>query len=281
MKKKRVTAIMWPLLLFSTILSITTIGLYRGAGLSTQERIQFNSIVNNYTGDYNSVQSLWASLEPLESLVANQTAAVARIKNYDIPNILECIKSVDESMPILLTEAAAADAAISAVDLSPLATLQPLLNSLQSMISAIPTELGLITVHVAGTMQWANVANEAESVNGTYRLESLNLGSSVELYYVRIPETGYYLTVETPTTAIVLKEWNPPLFVPAGALPMAAVETLLDNERNKIAILPGTLKFSSRQYDLPNGRILFYANITQPGRVVALVSDLEMNLFAY
>ena len=81
MKKKRVTAIMWPLLLFSTILSITTIGLYRGAGLSTQERIQFNSIVNNYTGDYNSVQSLWASLEPLESLVANQTAAVARIKN--------------------------------------------------------------------------------------------------------------------------------------------------------------------------------------------------------
>lgn len=272
---------MWPLLLFSTILSITTIGLYRGAGLSTQERIQFNSIVNNYTGDYNSVQSLWASLEPLESLVANQTAAVARIKNYDIPNILECIKSVDESMPILLTEAAAADAAISAVDLSPLATLQPLLNSLQSMISAIPTELGLITVHVAGTMQWANVANEAEFINGTYRLESLNLGSSVELYYVRIPETGYYLTVETPTTAIVLKEWNPPLFVPAGALPMAAVETLLDNERNKIAILPGTLKFSSRQYDLPNGRILFYANITQPGRVVALVSDLEMNLFAY
>lgn len=258
---------MWLLLLFSTLLSIATLSLYRGAGLSTEERILFNSIVNNYTGEFATTQALWNSLEPLELVLNNQS--VTNLKNYDIPNIADCVKNVDSFMATLLTEAAVVDTAISAITIP---VFQPSLTILQSMVSLLPQKLGLITVHTTGSMQWANAANETEFVNGVYRLESFNLDHSIELYYVRIPNLNYHLTISTPTTEIVMKDWVPPLYEQTLQSPSAVESENTDD----IAILPGVLRFTRRLYDLPNGRIIWstsQGNITA-GNVVALEKDL-------
>ena len=249
-------------------------------GLTTAQRIA----LKNYPNQIPASEALLASFAPAAEAIANTSAIIVDNKNFGVPNVKECERILAQSNPLLIADSATLSAGVAAIDPSILLTLQPLINAAQSLLTTLASSLqtGIITTHQTGTFYISNAANFTDRMNSTYQLRSFALPLGARIYYVFIPANPQLLLIQTPSfgASLVFSDWWPPLVETNVLMLPSATETLLDGQRDKIAVAPGPVRFSERHYDLNTGRIVLtdlVHNFTA-GSVVQVMSDIEMNI---
>jgi hypothetical protein len=268
------------LLVTAVVISIASVALYKGFGLSTADRLRLNAYINANPLQLSQSMQLLALTQPLETYLES-----TRRFEIPVPSIVECKQILDASIPTLITESNALSAQLATVNI-PSPTAQ--LNTLQQMLDLLPLYTGRVTEIQRGncSLLTANreaVGGEEKEVFLEYAVERVLLfasgaGEQEGIYYIRVFSNNNYLTILNDTEATIeFVNWNPPL----GLYGVNGTAAALFQQQS-IAVAPGGpngVRFTLREY-ISSERIVFrdlVHNLTA-GSIVQVVSDLEMQI---
>lgn len=276
-------------LVLATLCSITAFALSGQVGLNAAQRIAFYYAHSNITADQATSAQLLSDAQPLDVAYQATAEEIAADKQQHVPVLLQCEQILASNYPIMVERAQTLQAAVDAVDISPLAPLQSLIDNAASLLGALSTSfdhLGVIENIYSGTFLLTSIYS-TQSINMTFELHAMHFPAGAKLYFLHIEANPALLLIDAagPGPAqIEMSAWTPAVLRPAvGILPPAHTDTILDDQRNKIRVAQPSgypVTFSQRQYDLDSASIIFIDPVHNftAGAVVGIVEELTLNV---